>query len=207
MHKLSSSLLLFVILFFFTCEGSGESSSKGGPAKAPAKKENLGSVVSTQKAVQATESNNKNPLPPLFADAQGQTVKMDFSLDLESISTDETLFSHYANKPLLIFFFSARCGHCQKTFPYIQTEAKELESKGVSTIAISVGSNTNEDLKSFREAFKMNLPLFRDTKGFFSRKYGTGYVPVMFTVLSNQTFRQFSSFNPEVTLDQFRAAF
>ena len=60
------------------------------------------------------------PEPPM-ADVQlmqdsatGQPMKMDFSKPLSGISDPGILFSHFANKPLLIYYFSPKCPHCQR---------------------------------------------------------------------------------------------
>ena len=43
-----------------------------------------------------------------------QPMKMDFSKPLSGISDPGILFSHFANKPLLIYYFSPKCPHCQR---------------------------------------------------------------------------------------------
>ena len=53
-----------------------------------------------------------------------QPMKMDFSKHLSGISDPGILFSHFSNRPLLIYYFSPKCPHCQKHFPEIQNLIK-----------------------------------------------------------------------------------
>ena len=46
-----------------------------------------------------------------------QPMKMDFSKPLTGISDPGILFSHFSNRPLLIYYFSPKCPHCQHHFP------------------------------------------------------------------------------------------
>lgn len=38
---------------------------------------------------------------------------MDFSTHLSGISDPGILFAHFSNRPLLIYYFSPKCPHCQ----------------------------------------------------------------------------------------------
>ena len=64
-----------------------------------------------------------------------QPMKMDFSTHLSGISDPGILFAHFSNRPLLIYYFSPKCPHCQKHFPEIQNLIKEYEAKGLTGIA------------------------------------------------------------------------
>lgn len=55
---------------------------------------------------------------PKMADVQlmqdsttNQPMKMDFSKPLAGISDPGILFSHFSNRPLLIYYFSPKCPH------------------------------------------------------------------------------------------------
>ena len=75
-----------------------------------------------------------------------QPMKMDFSTHLSGISDPGILFAHFSNRPLLIYYFSPKCPHCQKHFPEIQNLIKEYESKGLTGIAIGLNGSTSTTL-------------------------------------------------------------
>ena len=108
------------------------------------------------------------PEPPM-ADVQlmqdsatGQPMKMDFSKPLSGISDPGILFSHFANKPLLIYYFSPKCPHCQRHISEIQDLVKEYEPKGLTGIAIGLGGGIKKnDIRLFIDQstlFKKTAP-------------------------------------------------
>ena len=65
---------------------------------------------------------------PLMKDSTtNQPMKMDFSVPLTGISDPGILFSHFSNRPLLIYYFSPKCPHCQRHMPEIQDLMKDYE--------------------------------------------------------------------------------
>lgn len=131
----------------------------------------------------------------LFADSlTGQVVKMDFSKNLSGISDPGLLFSHFSQKPLLIYYFSPKCAHCQRHFPAFQQVAKEFEAAGVSSIGISLGGYIKKnEVRAFIDLVGATIPVFQDSDRAFGNTYGTGYVPVMFLVLPDGTFYRYES--------------
>ena len=125
-----------------------------------------------------------------------QPMKMDFSLPLTGISDPGILFSHYGNRPLLIYYFSPRSPHCQRHMPEIQTLVKEYESKGLTGIAIGIGGGIKKnDIRHFIDQYKVSIPVFQDGDYKFAPLYGTGYIPVVYLVNKDGTFYRYETLN------------
>lgn len=119
-------------------------------------------------------------------------VKIDFSKSLTGVNDPGLVFSHFANKPLLVYYFSPKCPHCRKHFPVYQELVKELEAKGIQGIGIAIGGNIKKnDIRMFIDQFSVSIPVFQDTEMQFGPSYGTGYVPLMFLVLPDGTFYRY----------------
>lgn len=163
-------------------------------------------------ALAATVSFAQLAPEPQMADIQlmkdttsNQPMKMDFSIPLTGISDPGILFSHFAKRPLLIYYFSPKCPHCQKHFPEIQNIMKEYESSGVVGIAVALsGSIKKNDIRMFIDQFKAVIPVFQDANQKFGPVYGNGYVPVLYLVLPNGTFYRYESMD-ESHINHLRA--
>lgn len=157
----------------------------------------LGSKIFLWTAFCAVLSFGQGPKPEpqeLVRDsASGEAVKMDFSIPLAGINDPGMLFAHFADKPLLVFYFSPKCPHCQSVFPEIQELIKQYADKGLSGVGISIGGGIKKnDVRLFIDQFNASFPIFQDVNAKFGPKYGTGYVPVIFVVNKDGTFYRFS---------------
>lgn len=131
---------------------------------------------------------------PLMKDSAGTAIKMDFSLPLSGVSDPGILFSHFAKRPLMIYYFSPKCPHCQKHMPEVQAIMKEYEAAGVTGIAIAIGGNIKKnDIRMFIDQFKVVIPVFQDGSQKFGPLYGNGYVPVLYLVMPDGTFYRYES--------------
>jgi thiol-disulfide isomerase/thioredoxin len=148
----------------------------------------------------------ESPAIKLMQDSSTHALlKMDFSIPLIGISDPGMLFSHFSARPLLIFYFSPKCPHCQDKFPVIQAIIKEYESKGLTGIGISLGGTIKKnDVRLFMDQSNATIPIFQDTNIKFGPLYGTGYVPVVFLVNSNGTFYRYGELN-QANLDHLKA--
>lgn len=134
-----------------------------------------------------------------------QPMKMDFSKPLTGISDPGILFSHFANRPLLIYYFSPKCPHCQRHFPNIQNLMKEYEKDGLTGIAIGLGGGIKKnDIRLFIDQFHAVIPVFQDADGKFGPSYGTGYIPVVYLVQKDGTFYRYETLN-DANMNHLRA--
>ena len=134
-----------------------------------------------------------------------QPMKMDFSKPLTGISDPGILFSHFSNRPLLIYYFSPKCPHCQRHFPEIQNLMKDYEKDGLTGIAIGLGGGIKKnDIRLFIDQFHAVIPGFQDADGKFGPDYGTGYIPVVYLVQKDGTFYRYETLN-EANMNHLRA--
>lgn len=137
--------------------------------------------------------------------ATHQPMKMDFSLPLTGISDPGILFSHFSNRPLLIYYFSPKCPHCQKHFPEVQDLIKKSEANGLTGIAIGLGNSIKKnDIRLFIDQFHAVIPVFQDADMKFGPAYGTGYIPVLYLVLKDGTFYRYETLN-EANMNHLKA--
>lgn len=130
--------------------------------------------------------------PGLMTDEKGTPLKMDFKIPLVGISDPGMLFQHFNQRPLVVFYFSPKCPHCQHNYPAVQKLVKEYEAKGLSAIAVSVGGVTKNDIRGFMEQQNASLTFFQDASRRFSDNYGNGYVPILYLVHENGTFIRYT---------------
>ncbi len=152
------------------------------------------------------QADVKQEAPELMLDsASGKALQMDFSLPLAGINDPGMLFAHFEGKPLIIFYFSPKCPHCQANFPVMQELVKQYAEKGVSGIGISIGGGIKKnDVRLFIDQFNATFPIFQDVNAKFGPKYGTGYVPVVFVVNKDGSFYRFGD-SSQKSLEQLKA--
>lgn len=149
---------------------------------------------------------------PKMADVQlmqdsttNQPMKMDFSKPLAGISDPGILFSHFSNRPLLIYYFSPKCPHCQRHMPEIQDLMKEYEKDGLTGIAIGLGGGIKKnDIRLFIDQYKVVIPVFQDSEYKFAPAYCTGYIPVVYLVNPDGTFYRYETVN-DANMNHLRA--
>ena len=149
---------------------------------------------------------------PLMADVKlmqdtttNQPMKMDFSKPLSGISDPGILFSQFANRPLLIYYFSPKCPHRQRHISEIQDLVKEYEPKGLTGIAIGLGGGIKKnEIRLFIDQFHVAIPVFQDSDYKFGPAYGTGYIPVVYVVQKDGTFYRYETLN-EANMNHMRA--
>lgn len=134
-----------------------------------------------------------------------QPMKMDFSIPLSGISDPGILFSHFSKRPLLIYYFSPKCPHCQRHMPEIQELMKDYEKDGLTGIAIGLGGGIKKnDIRMFIDQFHVVIPVFQDAAGKFGPTYGTGYIPVVYLLNPDGTFYRYETLD-EANMNHLRA--
>jgi thiol-disulfide isomerase/thioredoxin len=136
-------------------------------------------------ACEAQMLPSSKPLPTYMADSAGQPILMDFNISLVGISDPNMPFSVFSSRPLVIYYFSPFCPHCQKGYGGVQQMAKEYEPRGLASIAVSVSNVSKRDILGFIEQQKGSMPFFQDIEQGFGKKYGDGYVPRLYLVSSD----------------------
>lgn len=163
------------------------------------------SIVST--ANFSASDSAMNAVPLFEMDDKGGRKQLDFTLTPRPISNPDIPFSHFSNRDLLIFYFSAKCMHCRKAFPYFQSLANELSESGVTTIAVAVRNSTENDIRNFIRKQNCTLPVFHDIDRSFGLKYGTGLIPIVIAVTQYGEYLVFKDFDSGTTPAQIKRLF
>ena len=149
-------------------------------------------------AVNAQLLPGSKPVQTYMTDSAGKQLLMDFNIKLTGIKDVNTPFSVFSSRPLMVYYFSPFCPHCQKSYGGVQQVAKEYEQKGLTSLAISVGSGaTKRDILKFMEEQKASIPFYQDADQDFSKKYGDGYVPRLYLVSPDGKIVRYSSLENE----------
>jgi peroxiredoxin len=142
---------------------------------------------------------------PTFELDKGKRDKIDFNLAPQPISNPNLKFSQYQGRRLLLFYFSAKCPHCQHAFPYIQKLADELAPKGFSALALAIKYNTEDDIRGFIRDYGVRMPVMQDEDRKFGDRYGVGTIPTVYVVNEKGEYVRYTSFDEDVTPGQIRA--
>jgi thiol-disulfide isomerase/thioredoxin len=153
------------------------------------------------KKQQAEEEKLKAEVASLRGDtlANGMPAKMNFKVKASGITVKSEDLSDFAGKPLLMFYFSATCGHCAHAAPQILEIAKEFAQKGLTTVSIASGGNNKPGIRRFIDDAKFDetISVVWDESRQFGELYSDGYVPKVYLVNPNGTYKQYAAFEKE----------
>ena len=141
--------------------------------------------------------------------ANGMPAKMNFKVKATGITNKAENFESWAGKPLMIFYFSATCGHCAHAAPQILEIAKEFAPKGLVTVAVASGSNNKSGIRKFADNAKFDdtINIVWDEARQFGELYSDGYVPKVYLVNPDASYKEYVAFESEKeTLKQEIAA-
>jgi len=140
------------------------------------------------------------PIPTFEIDKKtSKRAHLDFSLNPKPISDPSLKLSNFANRKLLIFYFSAKCPHCQHAFPFIQKLADELAGQGFASLTIAIKYNEVEDIRGFVKDYQDHLPVMHDEDKTFGENYGTGSIPLIILVNEKGEYIRYKTFDAEST--------
>ena len=153
------------------------------------------------KKQQAEEEKLKAEVASLRGDtlANGMPAKMNFKVKASGITVKSEDLSDFAGKPLLMFYVSATCGHCAHAAPQILEIAKEFAQKGLTTVSIASGGNNKPGIRRFIDDAKFDetISVVWDESRQFGELYSDGYVPKVYLVNPNGTYKQYTAFEKE----------
>lgn len=153
------------------------------------------------KKQQAEEEKLKAEVASLRGDtlANGMPAKMNFKVKASGITVKSEDLSDFAGKPLLMFYFSATCGHCAHAAPQILEIAKEFAPKGLTTVSIASGGNNKPGIRRFIDDAKFDetISVVWDESRQFGELYSDGYVPKVYLVNPNGTYKEYVAFERE----------
>lgn len=153
------------------------------------------------KKQQAEEEKLKAEVASLRGDtlANGMPAKMNFKVKASGITVKAEDLTGFAGKPLLVFYFSATCGHCAHAAPQILEIAKEFAPKGLTTVSVASGGNNKPGIRRFIDDAKFDetINVVWDEARQFGELYSDGYVPKVYLVNPDGTYKQYAAFEKE----------
>jgi thiol-disulfide isomerase/thioredoxin len=153
------------------------------------------------KKQQAEEEKLKAEVASLRGDtlANGMPAKMNFKVKASGITVKSEDLSDFAGKPLLMFYFSATCGHCAHAAPQILEIAKEFAPKGLTTVSVASGGNNKPGIRRFIDDAKFDetISVVWDESRQFGELYSDGYVPKVYLVNPDGSYKQYAAFERE----------
>ena len=131
--------------------------------------------------------------------ANGMPAKMNFKVKASGVTVKGEDLSAYAGKPLLMFYFSATCGHCAHAAPQILEIAKEFAPKGLTTVSVASGGNNKSGIRRFIDDAKFDetISVVWDESRQFGELYSDGYVPKVYLVNPDGSYKQYAAFERE----------
>ncbi len=131
--------------------------------------------------------------------ANGMPKLMNYNVKVSGVSVKGENLTAFAGKPLLMFYFSATCGHCAHAAPQILEIAKELAKDGLTTVAIASGGNNKTGIRKFMDNAKWDdtINVLWDESRQFGELYSDGYVPKVYAVNPDGTYKQYTAFERE----------
>lgn len=153
------------------------------------------------KKQQVEEEKLKAEVASLRGDTlvNGMPAKMNFKVKTSGITVKGEDLSAFAGKPLMMFYFSATCGHCAHAAPQILEIAKEFAPKGLTSVAIASGGNNKPGIRRFIDDAKFDetISVIWDESRQFGELYSDGYVPKVYLVNPDGSYKEYVAFERE----------
>ena len=159
------------------------------------------------KKQQEEEAKLKEAIAPLRGDtlANGMPQKFNLKVKATKISVDKAIakdlenLEPFANKPLFVMYFSATCGHCAHAAPEVLAIAKEFAPKGLTTLAVASGGNQKVGIRKFMDTAKWDesINVVWDESRQFGELYSDGYVPKVYVVNPDGTYKMYGAFESQ----------
>ncbi len=137
------------------------------------------------------------PPAPSFEKDGAEFAKFDFSVPLDGVTDPSLSLAQFAGKPTVIFYFSAKCPHCMRTYPKIDLLVDSFLEKGLNVIAVATFMNSKPDILTFMENQRVRFPTFQDIERKFTRLYGVGTVPLVILVDKDGKYIRYKSVESE----------
>jgi len=81
----------------------------------------------------------------------------------------------------IVFFWATWCPHCRRQLGELNTQAAEIEKKGIKIILIDIGENARQ-VSSYLEKQGINLDAVLDENSSLSDSYGIVGVPTFYLI-------------------------
>lgn len=129
----------------------------------------------------------------------GMPAKMNPAVKVTGVSYSGEKLGEFTNRPLFVFYFSTTCPHCRHAAPVILEIADEFAKAGLTTLAVASGGNPKRGIRSFIDDLKWNesINVGWDEHRQFGELYSDGYVPKIYLVNPDGTYKLYGSIEKE----------
>ncbi len=94
-------------------------------------------------------------------------------LEITTLQGKQLNIQDLAGKPVMVFFFSTDCPHCQAAARILAPIYKEYHAKGLEIVGVSLNPTANDNLPAFVKTFGVAFPV-----GLGDRERFVGYTGV-----------------------------
>ena len=120
---------------------------------------------------------------PVSADVSAGDKAPDFQLGNVN-GSDVVKLSNYTTKPTLLVFWVSWCSHCQEEVPVLDKVYKDLKSKGLNVLGVSMDDKIG-DAREFVKEYNVSFPsgfAGTDDGHAMTSVYGVKGVPMMYVI-------------------------
>ena len=118
-------------------------------------------------------------LPNQASSDQTKPIK-DFTLP--TLEGGYFTLSENLGQPILLYFFSTACSHCQEETPSLVKMYNAYKNAGLLIVGVAVNVNSLQDLRNFVENYGITYPILVDENEEVSESYDVKYIPHNFFI-------------------------
>lgn len=105
------------------------------------------------------------------------------NFELVDLDGNKQRLSDYKGQGVFLNFWGSWCGPCKTEMPFMESQSKEFEGKGVHILALNL-KDTKLKAETFRDQYGLTFPIARDTDESVRRAYNV--IPLPTTILINK---------------------
>ncbi|MGC8777173.1 MAG: peroxiredoxin family protein [Candidatus Caldatribacteriaceae bacterium] len=94
---------------------------------------------------------------------------------LEDLEGNPLSLSRFAGRPIILVFFSPRCGDCKEEMPYLEELYHNYQEKNLAIVG--VGVRNKEEVQEFAQERNIPFPVVVDETLEVSKSFGVFFLP------------------------------
>jgi|YNPBryulayer2012_1023412.scaffolds.fasta_scaffold00547_2 peroxiredoxin len=100
-------------------------------------------------------------------------IEKDFVL--EDVTGKPFSLRQFAGRPIVLFFFSPRCGDCKEEMPYLKELYDNYQDKNLAMVG--VGIRNRKEIQEFVQEYNLSFPVVVDETLEVSKGFGVFFLP------------------------------
>lgn len=94
---------------------------------------------------------------------------------LQDLQGKQLNLNRFAGRPIMLFFFSPRCGDCKEEIPTLERLYQDYREKNL--IMVGVGIRNKKEIEQFVEEYRVPFPVVVDETLEVSKSFGVFLLP------------------------------